>query len=359
MRVQAEREDFPDFCKGVLIALVVFGHAIQYVVLKGQAQALQDPVFSAIYLFHMPLFMALSGYFATPAKLRKVSLPSVALVRGGQILRPMMTWVALTVLAHIAIDLFHQQHNVVGWAKFAANALVSSYWFLWAVFGSYLTLRALLALPLSPAVSVPVPVLILALLPLHRLPLVGGTLADFAFMFPFFCAGSFLGGRRKQRPMIGVNGPARYGALAACAAATVTLYLRWTPENYVYVNRMDLIHQPGAVIAMLAAGVVASVIVIALTHALYTGIRGSWIAARVVAMGQLTLQIYLAQGFFFVIVGAFPLALAARMPYLAALIAAAAITLFVLIGITAVVKFSRAMGNAVFRQVWGMELRRV
>ena len=50
-----------DSLKGILIVLVVFGHAIQYTVGGG---CYTNHLWNEIYSFHMPAFMAVSGYFA-------------------------------------------------------------------------------------------------------------------------------------------------------------------------------------------------------------------------------------------------------------------------------------------------------
>ena len=60
-----KRNDYIDFIKGVAILLVLVGHAIQYC--YGAEYFLQgayfsNPIFKFIYTFHMPLFMAVSGY---------------------------------------------------------------------------------------------------------------------------------------------------------------------------------------------------------------------------------------------------------------------------------------------------------
>ena len=52
-----QRLGYVDFMRGVAILLVVIGHMIQF---NGVASA--NPVFEAIYTFHMPLFFAISGY---------------------------------------------------------------------------------------------------------------------------------------------------------------------------------------------------------------------------------------------------------------------------------------------------------
>lgn len=56
------RDPYWDTVKGLLIFLVLLGHCIQFIHLGNNFYA--HPLFKAIYLFHMPLFALISGYFA-------------------------------------------------------------------------------------------------------------------------------------------------------------------------------------------------------------------------------------------------------------------------------------------------------
>lgn len=60
------KRDFTlDMAKGILIILVVMGHSIQYSFGSSWLMSerfFDDTVFKAIYSFHMPLFMMISGY---------------------------------------------------------------------------------------------------------------------------------------------------------------------------------------------------------------------------------------------------------------------------------------------------------
>lgn len=61
-----KRNQTMDVLKGLLIILVVLGHSLQYGFgpLYSESGAFYDDyLFRAIYTFHMPLFMAISGYF--------------------------------------------------------------------------------------------------------------------------------------------------------------------------------------------------------------------------------------------------------------------------------------------------------
>ncbi|MCQ2365674.1 MAG: acyltransferase family protein [Akkermansia sp.] len=57
---ERKREPYWDAVKALLIILVVAGHAIQFL-LGGNFWS--NPVFKGIYMFHMPLFIMVSGYF--------------------------------------------------------------------------------------------------------------------------------------------------------------------------------------------------------------------------------------------------------------------------------------------------------
>lgn len=55
------RDDFWDITKAILMWMVILGHTIQTV---AQDSFFSHPLFKAIYLFHIPVFFFISGYFA-------------------------------------------------------------------------------------------------------------------------------------------------------------------------------------------------------------------------------------------------------------------------------------------------------
>lgn len=56
-----KRDSFFDSLKFILICLVVFGHILEYSMVNDE---LSFKVYSFIYMFHMPLFVFISGYFS-------------------------------------------------------------------------------------------------------------------------------------------------------------------------------------------------------------------------------------------------------------------------------------------------------
>ncbi len=67
-----ERNATLDCVKGLAIFLVVWGHCIQFLFSDVSQSYFQNPVFKFIYTFHMPLFMAVSGYLFSDSE-RKYS----------------------------------------------------------------------------------------------------------------------------------------------------------------------------------------------------------------------------------------------------------------------------------------------
>ena len=83
-----KRDSYWDIVKAILIFLVIFGHVIQFLMYQRNNDEgfWTDPIFKGIYLFHMPLFMLVSGYFAAksvaqrswhalPRYLQRLALP--------------------------------------------------------------------------------------------------------------------------------------------------------------------------------------------------------------------------------------------------------------------------------------------
>lgn len=131
--MKKKRLIFPDVLKGITILLVILGHSIQYgngtVFLKNQ-DFFSNELFKFIYGFHMPLFMAISGYFVFYS-LKKNS--GLAVLRGRCI---SLGWIiffwnslsfVLQTIKNRSFDL-----NYTFFKKYIIF-LISNLWFLWAV----------------------------------------------------------------------------------------------------------------------------------------------------------------------------------------------------------------------------------
>lgn len=118
---QSGRDAFWDNTRAVLMWLVVLGHTIQHFVGAG---FFSHPLFKAIYLFHIPLFFFISGYFALPSirKHRFSGLKKTAL----RLLIPIFTIGSLQLAL-----LFFQGKNLSPGSVWKCYVCL---WFLWSLF---------------------------------------------------------------------------------------------------------------------------------------------------------------------------------------------------------------------------------
>ena len=109
-----------DIYKGVLILLVMIGHALQYSLKDG---CFDSVLWNIIYSFHMPAFFAVSGIFAHSRIDDLKELGNVIWRRFRQLLIPMTCWQLLLDMTHI-----HSGFNPLKYLD------CGSFWFLWALF---------------------------------------------------------------------------------------------------------------------------------------------------------------------------------------------------------------------------------
>lgn len=178
MQNKENRLPYWDNAKGVLIALVVLGHCIQLF----DKDYLSNPLFKVIYMFHMPFFFFISGYFAWASITRhgyKFILRSSI-----RILPPI---VALGT-AEAVLKIYQGETSLL--------PLLGCYiclWFLWVLFECHIFgfLFAKLKNPAYQGIIVILPVLISLLIP-KGLPY-----ADYlSSCWPFYLLGMILGRKK-------------------------------------------------------------------------------------------------------------------------------------------------------------------
>ncbi|MBQ8634118.1 MAG: acyltransferase family protein [Lachnospiraceae bacterium] len=125
----AKRDAYFDFIKGILILLVLLGHAIQY---GSGMQYLEEGIYweniimKGIYSFHMPLFILISGYFLY-FSFSKHGIVKTSISRWKKLLLPITTWVPIVILFSVVFD------NGAVSIKGVIRTFLSNFWFLWAV----------------------------------------------------------------------------------------------------------------------------------------------------------------------------------------------------------------------------------
>ncbi|OAI24680.1 hypothetical protein A1351_17595, partial [Methylosinus sp. R-45379] len=311
-----------DFIKGVLILLVVFGHSIQWIVHAGTEDYWADGLFKAIYLFHMPAFIAVSGYLAASRIDAATSLRQFLFRRTLPMLLAMAVWAGILAWPNLARAYVGLETHVRSdvWRDF-----LGSFWFLWAVvvgsagafaatrFGAYE--RAALLLIAAA--------LLLAPLPDFPRSVIRYTAAFYLVAFLAGRAGVTI---RSIPPRI---------AVAAGAAAAVG-WLFWTQDTYIYNNGFAY-WRPGVashLAVMLPVSIAATLAFLRAAVALHDRIAHSAAARTMVAVGGMTLEIYLMQTVAFRATSLLP-------EFAAGYLDAAAATAVIVAGTAALVALSR------------------
>lgn len=160
-----------DVVKAVAICLVCIGHAT-YLVTLPEPSVLRK----WIYSFHMPLFMLMSGYFATKA-LSKEFLTFIK-SKALQLLVPAFTIPLLTIVTCWAIGGYDMMET-------AKAETIGGMWFLKTLFACYLYVWLVKRIPLNDGWLCLLSILLACIFP-H------GYFLQFNWMLMFFWAGYFL-----------------------------------------------------------------------------------------------------------------------------------------------------------------------
>ncbi len=127
---ESKRLVWADSLKGVLIILVVLGHAIQWTI---KDDCYNNHLWNIIYSFHMPAFMALSGYLAYKNNSQKCicmnAFISIIYRRFRQLIIPFVLWGVIGIALSGALSI----------SSFVDILLFpdKKFWFLWALFFIY------------------------------------------------------------------------------------------------------------------------------------------------------------------------------------------------------------------------------
>lgn len=128
-----ERDSSIDIAKVLLIFLVVWGHAIQY--LHGaEYNFWENPFFKFIYGFHMPLFALISGYLMHNS-ITRYTTSRLIQRKAKQLLIPTVGWAAVLTVVDIVINLLTHEQMTWSWAlvRFLSRT-VNNLWFLKGIF---------------------------------------------------------------------------------------------------------------------------------------------------------------------------------------------------------------------------------
>lgn len=128
--MQNRRNSYIDLVKYLLITFVVLGHFIQFFQYKSNLSLFwSSNIFKFIYTFHMPLFMAISGYFAYFSISRQTPLKYI-ISRIKYLLIPLLIWACLSSLIIFSTA---KPSETTPLLSLFQNSFLHSFWFVWAI----------------------------------------------------------------------------------------------------------------------------------------------------------------------------------------------------------------------------------
>ena len=212
-----------DLVKGAAIFLMLWGHCIQYCGLE-DVKCFDDTVFKAIYAFHMPVFMLVSGYLFFYS-FSKRDLANLLEHRIRGMLQPIvMATFMSNVLMLLPLYVLSGRVDFLFGILFAG--IGDSFWFLWAVL--YCSVVVSVCCKMTEKPFLQFVLTIFGAFSILLLPQWNMTL----FMYPYFVAGFFCGMYREQAVRL-----YRFARLAALAVfpLLVAFYER---KHFIYITPM-------------------------------------------------------------------------------------------------------------------------
>ncbi|MDU1889526.1 MAG: acyltransferase [Dysgonomonas sp.] len=278
-----QRNLYADFLKGILIISVAIGHSIQYLQYENNFLLFwNNYLFKAIYTFHMPLFMAVSGYFAYSSIANRTTSDFIK-SRIKYLLIPLIAWCFIRVLCS---SIGSDTTIITFFDKFIYTSF-HSYWFVWTVILGSVVVCILKRFSLDKAwILLPVSILAMLLSTSVMCIHVGRE------YFIYFALGYILGSRDLSKYYEFCR---KY--FLVFVLILIPCCIVWNPflpssilsiEGWaVYLFRVFL-------------GIISSIVFLIIFYGIYTKVKERPVVSYLSNIGQETLGIYLMHDFFIV-----------------------------------------------------------
>lgn len=226
------KRDFTlDYLRAFLIILVVFGHSLQYGLGVEYRSFCDNIVVKAIYSFHMPLFMMISGYlFGFTVK--RHSFKEILINKTKSLLIPVAVWsIPITFIDIIKYD--SQRMNPWDFFKTYLSEFLGAFWFLWAVF-----LCSVTVLLVNKFLKDHWLVYAAVFLATFFIPVFIANDELYRFMYPFYIIGCFFG---KKEILSGITNRLKNFIGLVSLIVFITLLLFYNYDSYIYNSGHSLI----------------------------------------------------------------------------------------------------------------------
>ncbi len=275
-----------DLLKGFLITLVCIGHTCQYLIHISQ-DFLQDPLFKAIYMFHMPLFMAVAGYLSYSGISTTQSHIKYIMRRSIPFLIAIFAWLIIEQVLRLLLTGHLSPTNVI------ITSGLGRLWFLWALIGSIILTSIatatgkyrpfMLIILFSGTLTLPYDILFIYM---------------FKYLFPFFIAGFYFA-KFDFRPTPSIKLKFLTFILGLGSFAC---FVMWDKNTFIYTTKMSLSSDnlPNVLLRWLC-GVIVSVFVVLIIYYFNSAIPKRLKKVLIIA-GRDSIYIYILQTYTFIIV---------------------------------------------------------
>ena len=273
-----------DFLKFFAIASVLLGHSVEQI--TGN-EFWDNPIWSFIYTYHMPLFMLLCGYFFGS---------SLKLTFGELLKKKFMQLMVPSILAFVILLAAVWLIGYNPWpALFSQDwiGFMNTVWFLKCVFFCYVVGFAFVRLFRKVWLAAIMSVILFSLLPY-------GDVANFNFMLPMFWVGYFC---KQNQSFLDRH---RKTALVAAIVAFAAMLPFWSGRLTVYMVPIHLLdwstltinmQNLGVTVYRLAIGIAGSMTFFLWSPYVYRWIEQKRAVAVLNSIGRNTLGIYWIQTF--------------------------------------------------------------
>lgn len=278
------RIPYLDFLKFFAIASVLLGHSVEQI--TGN-DFWDNPIWSFIYTYHMPLFMLLCGYFFGSSL--KLPLGELAKKKFVQLVIPSIS-AFIIMYAFVALTGFNPCPELMDFSWFG---FFNAVWFLKCVFFCYLigyiTIKLLRSLWAAALVSV----ILVNILPF-------GDVDNVNFMLPMFWLGYFCEKEQevltKHRAKLLIASVIAFAALLPFWSGRLTVYMvpiriiDWTSGTFDFENLNITVFR-------MVIGMVGSMVFFLLAPWVYAKIENLRITPTLNNLGKCTLGLYWVQTF--------------------------------------------------------------
>ena len=282
------RSVYLDVIKGLAIILVVFAHCIQFgsgEQFYASQRCFSDSAFSFIYGFHMPLFIAVSGYLFRNSVSRH-SVGQVVVSRVKSLSIPIIAWQTLYLL-------FLLLTNQISFSWSLVYSYRGALWFLWSVLiCSVIVLVGRVCFKDSVLFSLLACVLLLFVPDQYLSSL-------HVFMFPYFVAGYYWNRYGMQNRYNSLSYQTKWVLCCVSFVGFLLFYFLYdAPERSVYLNGTCLLGRASVVTQLLidmaryCYGFLGVSMVMILIDQLLPYLKESVVGKSLVELGKISLGIY-------------------------------------------------------------------